>query len=369
MINLIFSKLIKNILFYFLVFSLSLTLIVWAIQAVNFLEFVSEDGHSFKIYIYYTLLSIPKIFSRILPLVFFISIFYTLTKYEGNNELVIFWSNGINKIEFINHLIKLSIVVTIFQIFLTTVVTPITQDLARSHIRSSNIEFFPSLIKEKEFIDTVENLTIYIEEKSENKYYKNIFLKDDFSNKEYQIIYAKNGEINITQNILILFDGQIINKSKNKLTNFNFKKTNFDLSKYSTKSTITPKIQEWNSLKLFKCVYLSLKKNESNLEFCKSVSNIEYLREAFRRVISPLFIPTIILFSSFVIIKSKHDFKYNFFNSFLFLMCIFTVVISELFTRYIGPNEYINLLFYLSPIIMYFLVYSIFYRKIFPNVN
>ena len=43
---------------------ISLTLIVWVIQAVNYLDFVSEDGHSFKVYFMYSLLSLPKIFNK-----------------------------------------------------------------------------------------------------------------------------------------------------------------------------------------------------------------------------------------------------------------------------------------------------------------
>ena len=39
---------------FFLITSISLTLIVWVIQAVNYLEFVSEDGHSFRVYFMYT---------------------------------------------------------------------------------------------------------------------------------------------------------------------------------------------------------------------------------------------------------------------------------------------------------------------------
>ena len=44
--------------------------------------------------------------------------------------------------------------------------------------RASTIDFFPSLLKEKKFIDTVENLTIFIEKKNENGEMFNIILKD-----------------------------------------------------------------------------------------------------------------------------------------------------------------------------------------------
>ena len=42
--KLIYRKLSLDILSFFLVASLSITLIVWVIQAVNFLDIVTEDG-------------------------------------------------------------------------------------------------------------------------------------------------------------------------------------------------------------------------------------------------------------------------------------------------------------------------------------
>ena len=93
--KLIFKKFLKDLTGFLLLVSLSIGLIVWVIQAVNFLDFVSEDGHSFKVYFFYTLLNLPKIFSRILPFIFFVSLFYMIIKYENNNELIIFWTIGI----------------------------------------------------------------------------------------------------------------------------------------------------------------------------------------------------------------------------------------------------------------------------------
>ena len=100
--KLIFRNLFKDITSFFIITSLSLTLIVWVIQAVNYLDIVSEDGHSFKIYFMYSLLSLPKIFNKLILFVFFISVFFTLSKYEENNEILIFWTNGISKIKFVN---------------------------------------------------------------------------------------------------------------------------------------------------------------------------------------------------------------------------------------------------------------------------
>ena len=76
--KLIFRKFYQDITIFFLASLLIMGLIVWTIQAVNYFDYVTEDGHGLKIYFYYSLLNFPKIIHRILPFIFFVSIFYTL---------------------------------------------------------------------------------------------------------------------------------------------------------------------------------------------------------------------------------------------------------------------------------------------------
>ena len=79
-------------------------------------------------------------------------------------------------------------------------------------MKDSNIDFFPSLISEKKFIDTVDKLTIYIEKKIDKENYENIFLKDT-DNDKIKFIYASKGKLinNDNERNLRLFDGKIIN--------------------------------------------------------------------------------------------------------------------------------------------------------------
>jgi len=266
----IFRKIIFDINNFFLIILFSLGTIVWVIQAVNYLDFVSEDGHSLYIYFYYTILSFPKIISAVLPFVFFVSLFYILAKYEKSNELLIFWTNGITKENFTKTIIKFSLIYLIIQILLTTIIVPKSQNLARSFIRTSTIDFFPSLLKEKKFIDTVENLTIFINGKDDDGTLRNIVLKDNLNKNSSQIIIAKNGKIIQSNNnkFLILNKGKIINISaKGRTTIFNFSKTEFDLNKFSTKSTTFPKVQEQSTLKLFNCARSLINENIKFLYF------------------------------------------------------------------------------------------------------
>ena len=132
---------------------------------------------------------------------------------------------------------------------------PSTKDKARSYFRSSNVDLFSSLIKERKFIDTVENLTIFVEEKNGNDL-KKIYFKDNISINQSQIIFAKTGEIKNTngKNTLLLYNGKFINTIDQKQNIFNFSETEIDLSKYSTKTTTHPKIQETKTVDLYDCL-------------------------------------------------------------------------------------------------------------------
>ena len=100
--KILFRKLLSDCLIFFIISLISASIIIWVFQAVNFLDIIIEDGQNYSVYISYTLLNLPKIISKILPFAFFFSFTYTFVRYELNNELVIFWNIGINKIKLIN---------------------------------------------------------------------------------------------------------------------------------------------------------------------------------------------------------------------------------------------------------------------------
>ena len=76
--NLIFYNFFINITKSFIFLLLSFSLIVWIIQAVNYLDFITDDGHDLVVYLNYTLLNLPKIIVRLTPLIFLISIYTSI---------------------------------------------------------------------------------------------------------------------------------------------------------------------------------------------------------------------------------------------------------------------------------------------------
>jgi len=372
--KIVFKKFLSDNTYFFLLSATSLSLIVWIIQAVNFLDFISEDGHSFDIYFYFTALNFPKIFKNILPIVFFISLFYTISKYEENNELKIFWINGINKIKFSNVLIKYAFLFFLFQLFLSSLLSPALQNQARLHLKDSNMDFFPSLMQEKKFIDTVDNLTIFIENKNSPEEFENIFLKDDLSTNKSQIIFAKKGFLKEVDGVrkLILFDGKFLNNDKKKTTVFNFARTEFDLSTYLTKSITHPKIQELSTYFLFKCNYSfyidkvneRYFKNQNANILCNQSYVSEINQELFDRLIKPIYLFLITIIACFLLTNYKETNRYKTYKSFIFAFGIIIIIFSEMSVNYAGKNLANTFVFYILPLLLGLCAYLILRNKL-----
>ena len=73
--KLIFRKFAKDTSIFFILMCLVIGIIVWTLQAVNYFDFVVQDGHGLKTYFSYIILNFPKIVHRIIPFIFFFSSF------------------------------------------------------------------------------------------------------------------------------------------------------------------------------------------------------------------------------------------------------------------------------------------------------
>ena len=363
--KILFRKLIIDISLRALIITFTIGLIVWIVQAVNYLDFVIDDGHNFKIYFFYNLFNFPKIVHRILPFVFAISIFFELLKYEKNNELLLFWVNGVTKKKFILNLVNFTLIVMIIQIIIGSFISPASQLKARTFLKNSNMDFLPNLIKQGKFIDTVSGLTIFINEKTNNNSFKNIYIQEGelFSLKEIdnQIIFAKEGFLFDKENkVFRLLNGKIISTNNNRLISFEFDKIDYDLSQFSSKTIKVAKIQELPSIKILRCS-LSLMTNQVYKDemFRCELDRLKNLnQELYKRFIKPVYIPILTLVSCFLLTFSKVQSNFSLKTIKVFLYIFAILVISETLMRYVDDSKWYLVLFFSLPIFIYFFIYN-----------
>ena len=363
-----FSELSKH----FLIVLFALSAIVWAVQSVNFLDLIVEDGHSVALYLKYSLLNVVKILTKFIPLSFLISIIFTIEKFDSDNELMALWTAGLNKIKIINFFFKVSILITILQLILSCIINPTILNHSRSLIKSSDINFVTGTIKTNQFNDTVEGLTIFAEEKSDDGAFKNIFIRDESKilksidsdkNTSNLTIFAKRAKLfDSDSSLLVLENGTIHSENQEgKIKAIDFRRTKLNLSGMKTKSIIQAKVQETKSETLIKCLFGV--DDEKKLLNCPKEKKIEVLAEINRRFGMPLYVPFVALLCSFLLINREES-KFNNLYKYLYGgLAFITLVTAEILVRYSGISYYYSIVYYLFPLIFMPILYLEILRK------
>ena len=184
-----------------------------------------------------------------------------------------------------------------------------------------------------------------------------------------RIIYAKIGELinNKEERSLRLFNGKIINISNKNIAEFDFKKTNFDLSKYLTKSIIDFKIQEKNTSSLINCYvnYSILEKKEQYYDVlnCNDPAIKEIQVELYKRIIKPMFLIILALTSTFLLFSSKENNSHKNFRILIFFTGLLFIIIAELINSISGKSFAVLIFLSFLPMIISFIQYFILTRE------
>ena len=364
--NKIYQNYIVEILKSFFVILFSFSTIAWTVKAVNYLDLIVESGYSIFTYLSYSLLSLTGVLTKFIPLSFLVAIVFFITKQIDEKEFTILWSSGVKKIHIVNLLLLSSLLILIFYLVFSMLITPYTLNQSRKLLSNKNeISIFP-ILKENQFIDAYKGVTLMVNTKIKNEV-QNIFIFDTSNSfKNLHSDNSKNESLNIIaqkgiaeKDQMVLLKGQLITSMED---NSNSKIVKFDqmnLNLGSLENTIIkePKIQETSTLKLLNCFSNNLKKNS----FCKQGSKKEVIPTLNRRIILPFYIPIISLISCLLLTNSKKNLFIN--KITIFLISFFVLLFAELFIRYTGLNYLVNYIFILFPFMLLPLIYLTLVKK------
>jgi lipopolysaccharide export system permease protein len=317
-------------------------LIIWITQAVRLLDLIGEEGNSIKTYFLYILSILPKFFSRISIIIFFISFVVTISKFEEHNELRALWFSGLEKKKFINYLLKSTVVFVLILIFIRCFIIPHFSNYSRYLLLNSGVGAIGPLLKQNNFNNPLKKITIYVGKKNQINELEDIILFEDDANIKKTIV-AKSGVVinENNKNLLVLVEGSIQEERKDrKISILDFDKTTLDLSQYSKKTVEYYKFNEMFFLELVKKFN---NKNDGQL------ANV--VGELNDRIVMPLFIPSLVLLACLLIITNKEIINNNFIKLIIFSYGILIIIISEILLDFSSKNVNSSLFLYVAPIL------------------
>ena len=169
------QEFLKNYLSILLAFGL----IIWITQAVRLLDLIGEEGNSIKTYFLYILSIIPKFFSRISLIIFFISFVVTISKFEDHNELRALWFSGLEKKKFINYLFRSSLILIAILVIIRCFVVPYFSNYSRYLLLNTGVGAIGPLLKQNNFNNPLKKITIYVGKKNQINELEDIILFED----------------------------------------------------------------------------------------------------------------------------------------------------------------------------------------------
>ena len=362
--NKIYQNYIIEILKNFLLILFAFSVIAITVRAVSFLDLVVENGYPVSIYFKYSLLNIFGIAPKFTPFSFLLALTVFIIKHTRDSEFVILWTSGVKKIYLVNLLFVISVIILVFNLLFSTIITPFALNKSRQLLANENFNSFLPTVKTQQFSDSFKGFTFIVEEKSNNEL-KNIFLHDknnnlkNFSSNSEEtdetVIIAENG---LVQNKnMFLFNGEVISSKKDSSSEIlKFEQLSIDLSTLKTTTIKSTKIQEITTLKLFSCFLSKFNKEK----FCNESFKKEIIPILNRRIVIPFYIPILSLCCSFLLIKSKEKFL----NQYLIFFYSFIILLfTELGVRYTGLDNLIMLVFLFMPLILLIFFYSFLYYR------
>ena len=334
------QEFLKNYLSILLAFGL----IIWITQAVRLLDLIGEEGNSIKTYFLYILSILPKFFSRISIIIFFISFVVTISKFEEHNELRALWFSGLEKKKFINYLLRSTVIFVLILIIIRCFIVPHFSNYSRYLLLNTGVGAIGPLLKQNNFNNPLKKITIYVGKKNQINELEDIILFEDDANIKKTII-AKSGVVinENNKNLLVLVEGSIQEERKDrKISILDFDKTTLDLSQYSKKTVDYYKFNEM--------FFLELVKRSNNKNELQSSNIVGELND---RIVMPLFIPSLVLLACLLIITNKEIINNNFIKLIIFSYGILIIIISEILLDFSSKNINLNLFLYVAPILFF----------------
>ncbi len=317
-------------------------LIIWITQAVRLLDLIGEEGNSIKTYFLYILSILPKFFSRISIIIFFISFVVTISKFEEHNELRALWFSGLEKKKFINYLLRSTAIFVLILIIIRCFIVPHFSNYSRYLLLNTGVGAIGPLLKQNNFNNPLKKITIYVGKKNQINELEDIILFEDDANIKKTIV-AKSGVVinENNKNLLVLVEGSIQEERKDrKISILDFDKITLDLSQYSKK---TVEYYKFNEIFFLELVKRANNKNDEQL------SNV--VGELNDRIVMPLFIPSLVLLACLLIITNKEIINNNFIKLIIFSYGILIIIISEILLNFSSKNINWGLFLYVAPIL------------------
>lgn len=222
---------------------LSLSGVVWIALALRQLNVVTTQGQDAWTLVAITTLALPNLMAVIAPFALLIAALHTLSRLNGDSELIVMTAAGATVWTVARPLILLALVVSACVAYVNHIAMPWSLQLLRDYTLQLRTDLLTQVIQPGRFNTPENGLTFHIRERTLNGKLLGLIMHDTRDPKQAQTYLAENGVIvkEGKQAYLIMSQGHILRRSdpKEPAQIIVFDKYAIDLERLETKVTET----------------------------------------------------------------------------------------------------------------------------------
>ncbi len=265
--------------------TLLMTCVIWLTQFPRLLDLVINRGQSAPTFLYLTSLLIPTLVAIILPIAFFFGTMFTLSRLNGDSELVVMASAGFSLRQLAAPVFIAAGIVMAITWICALWLMPLGQRALSAKELDISADIGAALLNAGEFEFPAKGLTVFIHRMSNNGQISGILVHDNRDTKRPSTYIAQSGALAQTPagNRLIMYDGTVEQSAAGgaQLSVLTFKVLNYDLDQFAGPARIT--LRKTNER------YLGELLNPSEKDGVTPQIRTAWLSEAHSRLSQPLY--------------------------------------------------------------------------------
>lgn len=178
-----------------LMVTISLTAIVWLMQALRLIDFIVNQGVSISVFLRLSVMLIPSVLLLILPLAVFCSVVFFYHKLKADSELPVLQTIGLSRMQLAAPALLFSGAVVAIGYVISLYVMPLSYREFRSMQFFLRNNYVSVLLQEGVFATPTTGLMVYIREREDSGRLRGILVHDTRNEKGEVTMMAESANI------------------------------------------------------------------------------------------------------------------------------------------------------------------------------
>jgi lipopolysaccharide export system permease protein len=215
-------------------FALVLVAVFWVNQAVILFDQLIADGHSAAVFLEFSLLSLPAVIAKVLPLSVFASAVYVTNRLMSESEMTVLQSVGFSPWRLARPALAYGILVALLMSVLTHVLVPQSTGLLKQREQEISGSISARLLREGTFLHPAKGITFYIREITTEGELRDVLLSDARQADREVIFTAERAYLlrddEGSKLVMVAGLAQTLDLSTQRLSTTNFSDLVYDIS-------------------------------------------------------------------------------------------------------------------------------------------